>query len=37
MAENKENITAEETTVENNESYDALKSFLDSDTSDVRD
>lgn len=42
MAENKENIAvedtkAETTSVDNNEDYDALKSFLDSDTSDVRD
>ena len=41
MAENKENIVVEETkaeevSAENNEEYDALKSFLDSDTSDVR-
>ena len=40
MAENKENIAVEETkdtaqAVENDESYDALKSFLESDTSDV--
>lgn len=40
MAENKENIAAEEIkeneqVIENDESYDALKSFLESDTSDV--
>lgn len=40
MAENKENVAVEETKenttqVENDESYDALKSFLESDTSDV--
>ena len=43
MAENKENIAVEETTEnasnapenKNDESYDALQSFLDSDTSDV--